>query len=48
MDLACLQAEDECLLIFLQKGTEYVFILINFYWCIVALQCCVNFYCTAK
>ena len=26
----------------------YLFILINFYWSIVALQCCVSFYCTAN
>ena len=24
------------------------FFLINFYWCMVALQCCVSFYCITK
>lgn len=24
------------------------FFILNFYWTIFALQCCVNFYCTAK
>lgn len=26
----------------------YFIFLINFYWCTVALQCCANFYGTAK
>lgn len=26
----------------------YSFFLINFYWCTVALQCCISFYYTAK
>ena len=48
MDLACLQAEDECLFFVLQKGTEYIFILNQFLLVTVALQCCISFYCTAK
>jgi len=39
----------ECRLVklFWKFGNAFVF-LINFYWSIAALQCCVNFYCTAK
>lgn len=27
---------------------EKLFILINFYWNMADVQCCINFYCTAK
>ena len=33
---------------YLNSGTVATFSLINFYWSIIALQCCVRVYCIRK
>ena len=47
--LKSVSVSDKPLMIFQEKsGLVYSFFLINFYWSVVTLRCCVNFHCTAK